>query len=529
MTVTILNADGTPMVRRAQGSTAYQAADPIAQDLIGWNPVLASADADYLPERDSVVARIRDMVRNNGWAAGGLQRELDNVIGDELRLSCKPDWRTLGLDQDWAHEYATYIEGRWRQYTRDPRFYCDAERHSTMGGLFGLAYRHYAADGDAIAVLKWKPRGWRWATTVHIVDPDRLSNPQDREDTDLQRGGVDLDEEGLSAIGYNFRRRHLNDVPMAMAQSFTWDHLPRETAWGRPIVVHHYDKLRAGMTRGIGRLTPVLEKLKMVDKLDKVELQAATLNAILAAFIESPMDHALLQDLIDDGHGSAINGYQSARTEFHEKRRVMLGGVRIPTLFPGEKIGFQMATRPNQGFEAFEAVSLRNIASALGISYEQLSQDWSKTNYSSARAALLEVWKTLTARRSKFAARFCTPVYLAWLEEEFDLGDVPLPAGAPDFYDGLAAYAGCKWIGPGRGWVDPVKEKQGALLGIGGVLSTLEDESAEQGRDYQETIEQIAREIREMPEGVLHPAEEKFLQLMSSQAMRPQDEERSRS
>lgn len=524
MTVTLLDQDGQPM-RRAKGSTAFQAADPIAQDLIGWHPVLASPDAEYLPERDTIVARIRDLVRNNGWAAGGLQRELDNVIGGDLRLSCKPDWRALGLDETWAHEYAAYIEARWRQFANDPRCYCDAERHQKIGGLFGLAYRHYVGDGDALAVMLWRPdRDWHWATTVKILDPDRLSNPNDRMDDDRHRGGVEIDEDG-AALAYNFRRRHQNDVPMSLAQSFTWDRLPRETAWGRPLVVHHFDKLRAGMTRGAARLTPVLEKLKMLDKYDKVELQAATLNALLAAFIESPMDHALLADLIDDGQATGINAYQAGRSEFHEKRRITLGGVRIPTLFPGEKIGFQTATRPNAAFEGFEAVALRNIAAAHGLSYEQLSQDWSKTNYSSARAALLEVWKTFTVRRSAFASGFCTPIYLAWLEEEFDRGEVPLPRSAPDFHDGLAAYAQCKWIGPGRGWVDPVKEKQGAILGMASGLSTLEDENAEQGRDYQETLDQIRREIAEMPDGVLHPAQSEYLKLLAKPVLDTREEQ----
>ncbi|MDT7953495.1 MAG: phage portal protein [Acetobacteraceae bacterium] len=53
---------------------------------------------------------------------------------------------------------------------------------------------------------------------------------------------------------------------------------------------------------------------------------------------------------------------------------------------------------------------LRHIASALGTSAEQLSQDWSKTNYSSARAALLESWKTLIRRRMDFATGVATPV-----------------------------------------------------------------------------------------------------------------------
>lgn len=507
--MTILAADGSPM--RAQAPvTSYQAADPISQDLAGWHPFLGSADADLLPERPEIVARIRDLVRNNGWASGAVRRELDSVIGSGLRLSCKPDWRALGLSADWAAEWADLVEGQWRLWADDPACWCDATRHSTMGGLFGLAYRHYAVDGDALAVLQWRPHGGLYATTVRVIDPDRLSNPHDGMDTETLRAGVELDDWG-AATAYHIRRRHPGDWSTTSRDGFTWERFPRETPWGRPVVVHHFDKERDEQSRGIGRLTPVLERLKMLDKYDKVELQAAVLNAVLAAFIESPFDHELLSDVLDDGK---LTGYQDMRRAFHEVRGLTLGGVRIPALFPGERIGFHTAARPNQAFAAFESAALRNIAAGIGISYEQLSADWSKTNYSSARAALLETWKTLIGRRKAFAVGFCQPVFGAWLEEAIDRGTAPLPAAAPDFNAARAAYTRCDWIGPPRGWVDPVKERQGALLGIAGGLSTLQDEAAEQGKDYQDILAQLAREMADMPAGILHPAAAEFQKLV---------------
>ena len=47
-----------------------------------------------------------------------------------------------------------------------------------------------------------------------------------------------------------------------------------------------------------------------------------------------------------------------------------------------------------------------------------------------------------------------------------------------------------------RGWVDPVAEKKGAILGMDAGLSTLEMESAENaGEDWEEMLDQRAREI----------------------------------
>ncbi|HFV9182051.1 TPA: phage portal protein, partial [Yersinia enterocolitica] len=76
-----------------------------------------------------------------------------------------------------------------------------------------------------------------------------------------------------------------------------------------------------------------------------------------------------------------------------------------------------------------------------------------------------------------------------------DLGEVPLPDGAPDFLTAKAAYCRAQWMGPGRGWVDPVAEKKGAILGMEAGLSTLEMEAAENvGEDWEELLDQRQRE-----------------------------------
>jgi len=122
---------------------------------------------------------------------------------------------------------------------------------------------------------------------------------------------------------------------------------------------------------------------------------------------------------------------------------------------------------------------LLSFSAASGISAEQITQDWSRTNYSSARAALLESWKTLNRRNIEFRIGTANPMYASWLHEAMDNGDLPLPNGAPSYLEGRTAYARCTWLGTGRGWVDPVKEKQGAVLGMDAGLSTLQRECAE--------------------------------------------------
>lgn len=468
-------------------ATHHAAASHASQELAGWLPALVSADRASLWERDTVAARIRDLARNDGWAAGSIRRELDNVVGASFRLSYKPDWRALGQTAEWAQEFSAAVEGLWRLWTMDPGFYCDLQRQLPFPGVLGQAYRHYAVDGDAIAILPWRPgRGTAWATTVQVVHPDRLSNPNGMPAGRLMRGGVELDEDG-AAVAFHFRDSHPTDRWADDAGTLIWTRIPRETEWGRPNVVHFFDKDEADQHRGVGRLTAVVERLKMLTTYDRVELQAAVINAIFAAYVESPFDHEMLQEALADDR---LSPYQELRAQFHEGRGITVGGARLATLFPGERINTLQPARPAAQFDAFEAAVLRNVAAGIGLSYEQVSADWSRVNYSSARAALLEVWRTLSARRESFARGFATPIFAAWLEETIDAGMVELPPGAPEYWDARAAWTRCRWIGPGRGWVDPTKEAQAAQMRMDAGLSTLEAECAEQGLDWEEVLEQ---------------------------------------
>ncbi|HEX7776640.1 MAG TPA: phage portal protein, partial [Parvibaculum sp.] len=367
----------------------------------------------------------------------------------------------------------------------------------TISGLFALAYGHCFIDGDAIGLPLWIPGRGRWATTLQLVDPDRLSNPNNMFDQDRLRAGVEVDQYG-AATAYHFRRRHPNDIFGARAgDSMIWDRVPRQTAWGRPQVIHFFEKDRAGQSRGIGRLTPVIEALFMDHRLGRAELQAAVLNAILAVVLESPLD----ADMATQGlapNSDSFGAYQAMRKDFHDEKRLTFGGVQITSLFPNEKLKMEAPSRPNANFADFESAVLRKAAAGIGTSYEQLSRDWSKTNYSSARAALIEVWRGYIARREEFTQGFCTPFFGCWLEEDISLGtyDDLVDDALESFHTLKAAWLRCRWIGPGRGWVDPTKEAEAMGLRLAFQVGTQEDESAEQGRDWQDDQDQLAREMR---------------------------------
>jgi lambda family phage portal protein len=197
------------------------------------------------------------------------------------------------------------------------------------------------------------------------------------------------------------------------------------------------------------------------------------------------------------GDMSELSAYDSTRLDWHNARPIGLGGAQVNFLHSGEKITLTKPNHPNAVFEHYLRAALRNIASVLGLTYEQFSSDFSQTNYSSFRGALLEAWRGFSARRGFFTNQIPQQIFACFLEEKIDKGIIKLPPGAPDFHAKKAAYCAAEWIGPAKGWVDPVKEGEGAVLRINSGLSSYRREMAEQGIDYRKDFLQQARERKE--------------------------------
>lgn len=502
----IMDARGQPLqplkakaAIESGGRTAYSAASWTDPSLAGWQAPFVGADGANAFERNTISARVHDLVRNDGWASSGVQKLVDSAIGGGWRLSSKPDWYFLGQTREWASEFRSRVQSLWAVHANDPRRYIDFERRLDFAGLIALKFRHRMIDAECLSVLRWRERGGMFATCEQVIDPDRLSNENDMPDDEYLRRGIQFDEDGV-ATHYHIRSAHPGDWLSGLAR-MRWSRVPRETAWGRPVVIHDFEPSRAGESRPVSMLAPVLAKFRMLNRYDMAELQAAILNAIFAAFLESPFSG---EDIVNSMQGAggleAISAFQGLREDVHDRMKIRVDGVRLNMLAPGEQIKMPQASRPAVAFAAFEAACLRNIAGAMGLSYEQLAMDWSKTNYSSARAALVEVWRFIAARRQRFASGAVMPLYMAWMEEAFDRGYLEEPPGAPSFHEAPYAYLACRWIGPPRGWVDPVKEAQGAQLRMESMVSTLEDECNEQGLDYEEVMEQRAQELADMRE-----------------------------
>lgn len=485
----------------ASPRSSYAAADLHGQSGAGWMPPLGSADSSWLWERDVTAARLRDMDRNDSWAQAGVDRMVDMLVGGVFRLNAKPDAEALGISEEAADDLGRAIQAAWRGWAEDPTFRCDAERQLPFAGLMGLMAREFMNPGETLALLRWIERpGWRYRTSVQVVDADRLSNPNGQPDTETLRGGVQKAAATHEPVGYHIRKGHPGDHFLGSATGFQWQYIPRWVKvgdWERPQVIHAYDKRRPGQTRGVSKLVAGMMKQRMLSRYSESEVRSAAINASIIGALYTQMGSDYLSERLGgDLAGTNWGDFNKQRADFYDGRKI-LDDARLLTLFPTDRLDLNVQPRQTAGYPQFQTAFLQAFAALLGISYEQLSMDWSKTNYSSARAALNEVWRTVMRLRTILTWGVATPIYLAWLEEAIDIGEIDVPEGAPGFYEAPAAYCRAQWIGPGRGYIDPVKEAQAAVLRMRARISTLEREAAEQGGDWEMDLHQLAREQAE--------------------------------
>jgi lambda family phage portal protein len=170
-------------------------------------------------------------------------------------------------------------------------------------------------------------------------------------------------------------------------------------------------------------------------------------------------------------------------------------------LQPGEDYIPHTPNRPNTGLDPFMRYMLREVASGIGVSYESLSRDYSQSNYSSSRLALLDdrdLWKML---QGWFIRNFRQPIHKAWLQQAVLARAIP-GISVDEYATNMRKFEAVRFKPRGWSWVDPTKEVQAYKDAVLCGFKTVSDVVAETagGQDIEDVLEQRRRELDLMAE-----------------------------
>lgn len=418
----------------------------------GWSHRQTDATAAIVPALSRLRDLSRDLRRNNGWAKRGVQAIVNNTVGWGIR----PKAIVSAAARPALREDAAAI---WRSWADSAT--CDHDGRMSFYGLQALAMESIVESGEVLIVREMANTadGLSVPIRVRVLEADHLDTLKDEPvgATGAQiHNGIELDGRGRR-VAYWLFDRHPGASFTAATTSIQSKRVPAED------VIHVYRVERPGMLRGAPWLAGAIARLNDFDDYEDAVLMQQKIAACFGAFV-SDMDGA-----------STALGEQSTKDE----RLETLEPGHIAYLPPGKTVTF--ATPPNvANQEIFSASNLRRIAASLGVTYEDLTGDYSKVNFSSARMARIAHWGNVWDwQENMLIPQLCAGVWRWVMQEAARINGWPETPTA-------------EWAAPPMPMLEPDKEGLAYARLIRSGVMTLNQAIRERGGDPDDHLREFA-------------------------------------
>lgn len=459
-----------------------------------WIAGGTSADAEINSSLVRLRNRSRQLIRDNDYCQSAMRTFQNNVIGEGVGCQSQVRMKRGGkLDK----RLNDLIEMAWYRWQRKET--CDVAGKLSLQEIARLVIGSNFESGEIlIRMVPMRFGGSKIPLALEVIEADLLDEGYNEKlaSGNVVKMGVELNS-WKRPVAYHFKTAHPGDIATAMeSHSLTRRRVPAEE------ILHLFVTRRANQTRGIPWLHSTISRLHHMQGYEEAEVIAARASAAIMGFIESPEGEPSLKDDVDNG--------QSV-TEFEP-------GV-FKALNPGEKVSVPTVSRPGGQFDPFMRLMLRGVAAGVGASYESVSKDFSQSNYSSSRLALLDDrdhWRVLQAW---MVNNFYQPIFERFLWSAVVSGAVSIS----DFEINADTYLYPKWKPRGWSWIDPQKEVEAYKTAVRSGFKTLSDVVADSGGDLDELLTQREQEIKLADDlGIVFDTDPKYVSNAGLTQARPQ-------
>lgn len=427
-----------------------------------FRPAQTSGAQEITESWQSVTNKSRALDRDNAYVSGMRKRFVAAVVGE----GSWPRPKTFKKSRfDLNKELNTMILWLWEHFSKDA-----CANGDSIYQLQRIAAKHYFVDGTFL-IRKVFIAGADGKKTLKLegLEADHLDTMKDVDDgVNRVVNGIKLDQYN-KPLGYWIKKRFPTEFDSASI------FVPADE------VIHLFDRNRVSDVTGMCQFASVVANLYSIGEYRNATMNLARVATGFGVFVEtnSPGDY---------GQGnSATEGKDEAGVPY---AHVIPGGVHY--MRPGEKITQVKPESPGSQYEGFVRNELQAASVGAGMSYESISNDGSRSNFSSTRQMLLFERAMARYTFSLFEEQFYNKVYKWFIEFHREFGK--LGSMMPKYEDEMGRYLAVNWSRPKTEWVDPLKDVKSAAAEVQLGINTLSNLSETAGRDIEETVATLAYE-----------------------------------
>lgn len=427
---------------------AFEAAAPGDR----WKPRRAGASANADHQADAAVLRhkARSLVQNVPYIRAGF----DALVAATIGTGIAP--RATGAQADRVN--STFA--RWMKV-------CDADGLLDYYGMMAAAYRAMEQDGECLIRLRARrpSDGLPVPLQLQLLEIDWLDST--KTSSTVPGGGAIVNGIEYDVLGkivaYWLWSSHPGDASLARSLRLQSNRVEAQS------IIHLYAPDRPGMGRGFTRLAPVIPRVRDLQLYEDSELARKNLETRLGVLYSG--DPALLGNPGADGTTTDASAAQGDLGDLPS------GGItRLPT---GANVTVVEPTVA-VGYVEYVKHQLHLIAAGMGVTYEMLTGDMSKVNFSSARVRLLDFRRTVEQMQwLVLVPRLLEPIHRAFI----DAGNL---AGVFNGADYTCEFSTPKWD-----YVNPKQDVDADIAEISVGLSSISEKLRRRGYNPADVFAEI--------------------------------------
>lgn len=431
-----------------------------------WMASTLSADDEIKGDLIAVRGRARDLANNSPYARKYLDLVGNNIAGPEgPKLQSKVRTRSgKALDQG-ANKI---IEANWVDFCKPQNFsVCGTLSYAAMCRLMAITA---ARDGEAFCQIVRNAKKYKYGFAHKPIDPDQIDETfnDTLDNGNVVKMGIEQDVHG-TPVAFHMKTVDSENLKV-MPAKHDRIRVPAED------IIHLYVKRRPGQSRDVSWMAAGMPTLKQLQGYMDAVLVHERVAASKMGFY-----------LTDDGEGYSGDDTDADGNVIKEAE---------PGLFeelPRNVVDFKTfdPSSPANTAETFVKTNLRAVASAWGVTYHSLANDLTDVNFSSIRSGTIEERDNWMVLQNWFIGIFPTRVF-----EEFLKHSLLIQGVTPDWMTAgeFDRFNAPTWQPKRWQWVDPKSDSTANETAVAGKWKTRSDVAAEQGKDFEEIVAQLAKE-----------------------------------